>query len=48
MVELRIRKLRDGSRFSGFLEPRRMAEKAPTALIQEAYVQGSPTSSVDD
>ncbi|TIQ43952.1 MAG: IS256 family transposase, partial [Mesorhizobium sp.] len=39
-VELRIPKLRKGSYFPGFLEPRRMAEKALTAVIQEAYVQG--------
>src|SRR5208337_2212084 len=36
-VELRIPKLRKGSYFPGFLEPRRMAEKALTAVIQEAY-----------
>jgi transposase-like protein len=41
-------KLRKGSYFPGFLEPRRMAEKALTALIQEAYVQGISTRSVDD
>lgn len=35
-VELRIPKLRRGSYFPGFLEPRRMAEKALTAVIQEA------------
>jgi len=35
-VELRIPKLRRGSYFPGFLEPRRMAEKAPTAVVQEA------------
>lgn len=40
-VELRIPKLRKGSYFPGFLEPRRMAEKALTAVIQEAYVQAS-------
>ena len=34
--------------FPGFLEPRRMAEKALTAVIQEAYVQGISTRSVDD
>ena len=34
-VELRIPKLRKGSYFPGFLEPRRMAEKALTAVIQE-------------
>ena len=39
-VELRIPKLRKGSYFPFFLEPRRLAEKALTAVIQEAYVQG--------
>ena len=39
-VELRIPKLRTGSYFPSFLEPRRMAEKALTAVIQEAYIQG--------
>ena len=47
-VELRIPKLRKGSYFPGFLEPRRMAERALTAVIQEAYVQGISTRSVDD
>src|SRR5947199_5001671 len=47
-VELRIPKLRKGSYFPGFLEPRRMAEKALTAVIQEAYIQGISTRSVDD
>jgi transposase-like protein len=47
-VELRITKLRKGSYFPGFLEPRRMAEKALTAVIQEAYIQGISTRSVDD
>jgi transposase-like protein len=47
-VELRIPKLRQGSYFPGFLEPRRMAEKALTAVIQEAYIQGISTRSVDD
>ncbi len=47
-VELRIPKLRKGSYFPSFLEPRRMAEKALTAVIQEAYVQGVSTRSVDD
>src|SRR5689334_12997088 len=35
-VELRIPKLRKGSYFPGFLEPRRMAEKALTAVIRDA------------
>jgi putative transposase len=47
-VELRIPKLRTGSYFPSFLEPRRMAEKALTAVIQEAYIQGISTRSVDD
>src|SRR5882724_6022614 len=47
-VELRIPKLRKGSYFPGFLEPRRMSEKALTAVVQEAYVQGVSTRSVDD
>ena len=46
-VELRIPKLRRGSYFPAFLEPRRMAEKALTAVIQEAYIQGVSTRSVD-
>jgi transposase-like protein len=47
-VELRIPKLRKGSYFPGFLEPRRVAEKALAAVVQEAYVQGVSTRSVDD
>jgi transposase-like protein len=47
-VELRIPKLRKGSYFPAFLEPRRMAEKALTAVIQETYVQGISTRSVDE
>jgi transposase-like protein len=48
VVELRIPKLRKGSYFPGFLEPRRIAEKALTAVVQEAYVHGVSTRSVDD
>ncbi len=54
-VELRIPRLRSGSYFPSFLEyfpsflePRRMAEKALTAVIQEAYIRGVSTRSVDD
>ena len=47
-VPLRIPKLRRGSYFPAFLEPRRTAEKALVAVIQEAYVQGVSTRSVDD
>jgi putative transposase len=47
-IELRIPKLRRGSYFPAFLEPRCLAEKALTAVVQEAYVQGISTCSVDD
>jgi putative transposase len=47
-IELQIPKLRKGSCFPGFLEPRRTAEKALAAVIQEAYVQGVSTRSVDE
>jgi putative transposase len=47
-VELRIPKLRRGSYFPAFLEPRRLAEKALAAVVQEAYVHGVSTRSVDD
>jgi transposase-like protein len=46
-IALRIPKLRKGSYFPGFLDPRRAAEKALTAVIQEAYIQGVSTRSVD-
>jgi len=47
-VDLKVPKLRKGSYFPGFLEPRRTAEKAMAAVIQEAYIQGISTRSVDD
>jgi putative transposase len=47
-VELRIPKLRKGSYFPSFLEPRRLAEKAIASVVQEAYVHGVSTRSVDD
>jgi putative transposase len=47
-IDLAIPKLRKGSYFPAFLEPRRTAEKALTAVIQEAYVQGISTRSVDE
>jgi putative transposase len=47
-IELRIPKLRRGSYFPAFLEPRRMAGKALTAVTQEAYIQGISTRWVDD
>lgn len=42
-IELKIPRLRQGSYLPEFLEPRRTAEKALTAVIQEAYVQGIST-----
>ncbi len=47
-VDVCIPKLRKGSYFPEFLEPRRAAEKALTAVIQEAYIKGLSTRSVDD
>jgi putative transposase len=47
-VELHIPKRRKGSYFPDFLEPRRLAEKALAAVVQEAYVHGVSTRSVDD
>ena len=47
-VDLKIPKLRKGSYFPGFLEPRRLAEKALAAVIQEAYIHGVSQRSVDD
>ena len=47
-VDLAIPKLRRGSYLPSFLEPRRTAEKALTAVIQEAYVHGVSTRAVDD
>lgn len=47
-ISLEIPKLRKGSYLPSFLKPRRTAEKALVAVIQEAYVQGISTRSVDD
>ena len=47
-IDLRIPKLRRGSYFPAFLEPRRTAEKALIAVVQEAYIQGVSTRSVDE
>ena len=44
---MQVPKLRKGSYFPSFLEPRRTAEKGLTAVIQEAYIQGISTRSVD-
>ena len=47
-VALQIPKLRNGSYFPSFLEPRRRAERALLAVIQHAYVEGVSTRKVDD
>lgn len=47
-VELKIPKLRKGSYFPEFLEPRRVTEKALVAVVQEAYIKGVSTRVVDD
>jgi putative transposase len=48
MVELRIPKLRKVNYFPGFLGRWQMAEKALTAVIQEARAQGiSPARSMN-
>lgn len=46
-IELRIAKLRSGSYFPSFLEPRRRAEQALVAVVQEAYINGVSTRKVD-
>ena len=46
-LELAIPKLRTGSYFPSFLEPRRRAEQALVAVVQEAYVNGISTRKVD-
>ena len=47
-VAVAIPKLRKGSYFPSFLDPRRASEKALVAVIQEAYIQGVSTRSVDE
>src|SRR5437016_13818128 len=47
-IELQVPRVRDGSFFPTLLEPRRRAERALVAVVQEAYVQGISTRRVDD
>ncbi len=47
-VELRVPKIAPGTYFPALLEPRRRAERALAAVIQEAYVKGISTRKVDD
>jgi len=46
-IELAIPKLRSGSYFASFLEPRKRSEQALVAVVQEAYVNGVSTRKVD-
>src|SRR5919112_507489 len=46
--QLRIPKLRQGSYYPPFLEPRKTAEKALVAVIQEAWIGGVSTRRVDE
>lgn len=47
-IALRIPKLREGSYFPSLLEPRRRAERALLAVVQQAYIQGVSTRKVDE
>jgi putative transposase len=47
-VELSVPRVRDGSYFPSLLEPRRRAERALSAVVQEAYVHGVSTRKVDE
>ena len=47
-IDLQVPRVRDGSFFPTLLEPRRRAERALVAVVQEAYVQGVSTRRVDD
>ncbi len=47
-IELQVPRVRDGGFFPSLLEPRKRAERALVAVVQEAYVQGVSTRRVDD
>jgi putative transposase len=47
-LQLRIPKLRQGSYFPPFLEPRKTTEKALVTVIQEAWIGGVSTRRVDE
>lgn len=47
-LDLRIPKLRNGSYFPSFLEPRKLSEKTIAAVVQEAWIGGVSTRKVDD
>jgi transposase-like protein len=47
-LELRVPRVRDGSFYPSLLDPRKRAERALAAVVQEAYVQGVSTRRVDE
>ncbi len=47
-IDLHVPRVRDGSYFPALLEPRRRAERALVAVVQEAYVHGVSTRRVED
>jgi len=47
-IDLAIPRLRTGSYYPSFLEPRRRSEQALLAVIQQAYIEGVSTRRVDD
>src|SRR5437763_13654227 len=47
-IELQVPRVRDGRYFPTLLEPRRRAERALLAAVQEAYVQRVSTRRADD
>jgi transposase-like protein len=47
-IDLQVPRVRDGSYFPALLDPRRRAERALVAVVQEAYVHGISTRRVDD
>jgi putative transposase len=47
-IDLQVPRVRDGTFYPALLEPRRRAERALVAVVQEAYIQGVSTRRVDD
>jgi transposase-like protein len=47
-IDLQVPRVRDGSYFPALLDPRRRAERALVAVVQEAYVHGVSTRRIDD
>jgi putative transposase len=47
-VDLKVPRVRDGGYFPSLLEPRRRAERALSAVVQEAYVHGVSTRKVEE